>query len=449
MKRVAMLACLVMTATAASAQTPDRTSAWRADIDVVREEFLQADLSYSPAARSAAIERLATLRAHVEQLSDVEISGELARIAALSENAHTRAYLLRNRGWWRRWPVRIWKFSDGWRVVAGRDEGASLVGARSFSIDGRPISEVEAAVRPLFAGNDSWATYMAGYSLTSPDALEASVGAAQGRWIVEDDRGQSSATTLTAMRSPSPEAPRLTPEENWWFLSPKHPALQGWTHVLGQADLPSYLSAPEAGYLVRRCDDALYVQYFRAQDAGSETVSAFGDRVMAEVRSAAPNVAIIVDLRFNTGGDFNKARRFFADLAQSQVGLQPGRLFVVSGIATFSAGTTPVAYLRENSRATIIGDGPGEGLEWWAEGGNVALPHSGITMHFADGAHTYSRAPIADPAHVHLDLNIDSNAPTEPVTLSWARYLSGGDDVLERSVHDPLRCGNPIEPGQL
>jgi hypothetical protein len=300
-------------------------------------------------------------------------------------------------------------------------------------------------VRPLFAGNDAWATYMAGYSLTSPDALKASGLAGEGDWLVEDDQGRRRTVTLHAMASPSPDAPRASPEENWWFLSPNHAASAGWTHALGQGALPTYLSAPETGYLLRRCEGALYVQYFRAQDSGAETVSDFGARVMAEVRNASPDDRVIVDLRFNTGGDFNKARQLFADLASSDVGQQSGRLLVVSGVATFSAGSTPIAFLRQSSQATIIGDGPGEGLEWWAEGGNVVLPHSSITMHYADGAHTYSRSQIADPSHVHLDLNIASNAPAEPFTMTWADYRAGRDAVVEKALGKVLRCDEVVD----
>ena len=112
---------------------------WRTDIDVARKEWLAKDRSFTPDARREAEARLAALATRVPQLADYEIVAELARIAALSRNAHTRAYVLRNRGYWRRYPIRIWKFADGWRVVAGQGAGEALIGRRIVAIDGKPV----------------------------------------------------------------------------------------------------------------------------------------------------------------------------------------------------------------------------------------------------------------------------------------------------------------------
>lgn len=99
---------------------PGRLARWNADLDAVRDRFLVADRSYPPLERQAAARRVEALRARLAQTDDVRVVAELARIAALSGNAHTRAYVLRNRGVWRRYPVRIWRFADGWRVVAAQ-----------------------------------------------------------------------------------------------------------------------------------------------------------------------------------------------------------------------------------------------------------------------------------------------------------------------------------------
>ena len=115
-------------------QTPDSAAKWRQDIFVTRSEFLQKDQSFTPARRKRAAERLDRLSREVPRLTDQQIVAELARVAASADNAHTRAYLLRNRGWWRRYPIRIWRFSDGWRVIAVRPGHEALLGGRMLSI---------------------------------------------------------------------------------------------------------------------------------------------------------------------------------------------------------------------------------------------------------------------------------------------------------------------------
>src|SRR6476659_510503 len=87
-------ACVPASAAGAAGAPPsdDRAAAWREDLDVARDEFLLRDRSYSPRARADAAERLQRLREHAGRLDDVEIAAELARIAALAGNAHTRLY---------------------------------------------------------------------------------------------------------------------------------------------------------------------------------------------------------------------------------------------------------------------------------------------------------------------------------------------------------------------
>jgi len=157
------------TADADARRSAARAAAWREDLDVARDEFLRRDRSYSPAARADASHRLQRLRERTGRLDDVQIAAELARIAALAGNAHTRLYVLRNRGHWRRYPLRLWRFADGWRVVAAQGEASTLLGGRLTHVAGRPVDTVFASLRPLFAGNDSWAQYMGSYTLTSPD----------------------------------------------------------------------------------------------------------------------------------------------------------------------------------------------------------------------------------------------------------------------------------------
>lgn len=429
----------------AGAQTPpDRLDGWRQDIGVIRDQFLTVDRSYSDADRADARARLDRLEADLPHLSDQQIVAQVAMVAATAHNAHTRAYLLRNRGWWRRYPIRIWPFADGWRVVAVRPGYEALLGARLTRINGRPIAEAQLAVRPLFAGNDAWAAYMATYSLTSPDALQG-VG-----FTTSDDarfEGVNGGHAVAMTVQPAPFVRRDGPEESWWFLSPAHPAAAGWRHVLASSQAPTALGDPARNYLFRRCDrDVLYVQFFRAQDGETETVAHFGERLLANIEANPPR-KMIVDLRFNTGGNLQLAAPFFAALAQTQLAQRRGGLYAIAGINTFSAGITPLAQLRQDTRVTIVGEGPGDALDTWSEGGNIPLPYSGIQMHFADQAHTYSRIDYHLPDDLlALNIDVDSVTPDRRAPWLWRDYIAGRDRSLEAIAGRNLRCGAAIDP---
>jgi hypothetical protein len=444
-RAAAALMLWALAGAAAHSQTADRATAWREDLQAARSQFLEKDRSYAPAARRAAEAELGRLEASVDRLSDVQIVAGLARVAAVSENAHTRAYLLRNRGYWRRYPVRIWRFEEGWYVIAARPGHEHLLGRRIVSVAGRPVQDAARALRPLYAGNDGWADYMATYTLTSPDALIGQgllSGDGEAAWEVRDPGGRVRRVRL----SPEPFEPRDGAEESWWFLSPEHAAVKGWRQVLAGRALPPALRAVNRNYDLLRCADGVaYVPFTRAQrQSQTDTLDTFAKRLLGEVEADPPR-KLILDLRFNTGGDLSQGFPLFKALAASRLGQEHGRTFVVMGPSTFSAGISHAAQMRQFSRAVFVGTEPGDDLETWSEGANIVLPHSKLTLRPTDKAHTYSKAAHGlAKADVYLDLDIDHLRPDLPARWSWAAYRTGRDPFTEAVLDRPLRC--PTEP---
>jgi hypothetical protein len=317
-------------------------------------------------------------------------------------------------------------------------------------VAGHPVEEALARLRPLFAGNDSWAQYMGSYTLSSADALHAAGlvdlhGDAEFR--VEID---GSAQSLTL--APSRFERREGPEESWWFLSPAHPAAgASWRHALAAVSLPESLRGAPVDYRFLRCaDDVVYVQFNRAADTpGGEPLAAWSKRLLTELARRPPQ-RVVFDLRLNTGGDLTKARPLVEALAASSLGQERGAIVVLSDVTTFSAGITPLAVLRGTSQAVVVGRPPGDGSDFWAEGGNIVLPHSRLVLHYADGLHSYSgRArAIGLAEHLPLGLSVSSLAPDVPVAWRWSDYTAGRDPDVVAALGAPLRCDADATPSR-
>ncbi|HEX6747654.1 MAG TPA: hypothetical protein VF092_10225 [Longimicrobium sp.] len=417
---------------------PQRTSmtpdGWRADLRFAADSFLARDRSFGDEARARFRSAVAALSDSADRLTNEEVIVGLARAVAMAENAHTRLYLVRNRSEVRRLPVRVWWFDDGLFVVRAQPGYEALLGARLLRICGRGVDEVRRLVRPLYAGNDAWGEYMAGYTMTSPEILAGlhvcAPGAPPSVTFVGRD-GRRGERVL----EPLPLRHSTEPTEAWWDLSPLHPGAQGpWASALpaDSARLPLYLRDPLRAYWIAwlPTERTLYIQHNRAVQMRDETMDAFTQRVLAAL--AGDSISrIVLDERFNTGGNLQIARPFVERLAAA-VGERRLPLYVITGRATFSAGLTHVAQIRQWARATIVGDGPGEGMEFWSEGGNLVMPSSGLTLHFADKVHSYG-ARKTQPRSPYLDTELfaDRVTPEIRVRMTSRDYFAGRDPALE------------------
>jgi hypothetical protein len=199
----------------------NRNEAWRQDIDVVLTRFLRYDRSFGESQREVARARLQKLRAAVDRLTDAAITVELARAVALSGNAHTRLYLMRNRTEVRRVPLRVWWFRDELRIVRAAAEHAALLGCRVTAIGQRDVSTVLRQTQDIKPGNASWQRYMSAYFLTSPDILF-------GAGVIPNPERLPLTISCGGARHnveipPLPLRRSSAPVESWWDLAPSYP----------------------------------------------------------------------------------------------------------------------------------------------------------------------------------------------------------------------------------
>jgi hypothetical protein len=417
------------------ASTSPRTVAWRQDLELAVSEFLAKDRSFSPEERSQFRREIENLRHSVDRRSDEQIIVGLARAIALSGNAYTRAYILRNRGYLRRYPIRVWWFRDGLFVVKAKPEHRDLLGLEIKSIARRNVSRLAKTVEPLFAGNDSWDRYMSTYSLTSPDVLlglDLIEGDGAAEFVFHDKTGRA----MKRVIEPLPLERLDRPTEAWWDLSPLHPGNQSpWESVLPRdaQQLPLYLQNPTKNYWFIHLPNqkALYFQFNRASPMPDESVEAFSKRLLDAVAELQPE-KLIVDIRFNTGGNLQLGSALFEHLATLPLAQDRARFFVIVGRNTFSAGITHVAQLKQLSQPTFVGEAVGDVLDFWSEGGNVVLPNSKLILHYADRFHAYSTIDYPNlKQYFYLDLNVESVDPDIWIEQSSVDYLTLRDPALE------------------
>lgn len=419
-------------------QPANRLEAWQQDLDVVERKLPRYDRSLSAEEARRFRETVGALRQTLGKKSDAEIVVGLARAVALAENAHTRLYILRNRTELRRLPIRLWWFADGLRVVKATPAHRDLVGCSVERIGEHSPGRVREAVAPLFAGNGSWREYMSVYSLTSPEALF-------GLGLVADMEKvpwefHCGDRSVRATLEPLPLARSASPTEAWWDLTPaRQPtANQEWASAPVASPLPLYLRHPDSFYWHEYLPEAqaLYVNYSRSQRMPSgPALEEFTQRIAEDVRDK-PLKRVVIDLRFNTGGDLGLGRPVMEGL-HALAEAKGARVAVISGRATFSAGLFHLVQWKSWG-ATIVGEPAGDELDFWSEGGNIILPNSKLYVHYANGFHTYSRKDYPEFKPYFGDLDVDTVAPNVLVLMTWDEYVRGEDPALQKALEDQI-----------
>ena len=409
----------------------NRQEAWRQDIDVVLSRFLRYDRSFSAPRREAARVRLQKLRTRVAALPDAAIIVELARAVATSGNAHTRLYLMRNRTEVRRVPLRVWWFGTELRVVRAATEYADLTGCRVIGIDRWDVISAFRKVRDIKAGNASWQRYMSAYFLTSPDILFGAgvLPNAERLPLTVKCGGRTRRVKVT----PSPLRRSSTPVEAWWDLAPGYRYSDAeLKSALTVEKAPLYLQHPDRNYWVEylSAPAIIYLQYNRAQEMSSDPLSDFIGRV-TRILDGNPVKGLIIDVRFNTGGDAGVGTEIVETLNGRLKGVP---VVVLTGRATFSAGITSAAQWKQFANASIVGEPVGDNLDLWSEGGNLLLPNSHLTVHYANGFHAYSQREYPAFQPYFSDLNVATLTPDEIVEVTWSDYVAGRDPLLEAAV---------------
>ena len=407
----------------------DRSEGWQQDIDALMRRLALVNRAFSPAERALFIETLETLRSEVGRLTDAQVTMRIASAMAIDEEPHTRLLLLRNATALRRFPIRLWWFPDGLRIVRTTPEYRDLLGCRIEDFDGVPARSARDMAGGAYAGNPSWRDYMTTYTLTSPEALhglgitprldEAEIGVA--------DCGPPARRRLR----PLPLVRSTRTVESWWDLSPLRESPHGITsHALEAKGrtLPLYLRHAGSNYAYEYLSDRKisYLQFSRSSPDDKEKPKAFGDRVIAEIEQHRPK-AVILDLRFNTGGDSAVSSELIRRLNESTGNIPR---YVITGRATFSAGISALAQFLSGGPATIVGEHAGDDLDHWSEGGYIELPNSRLEVDFQTVLHSYSSSPC--PRDIScVDMSVDSIAPDLPVTTTWADYLARRDPALD------------------
>jgi hypothetical protein len=364
------------------AEPIDREEAWEQDLEYLRNSLPKYNKSFTPESQAEFEAIVDTTRERVSALSDNEIYVNILRAVAAPGDGHTSVNMMPSAQKLRRFPLRFYWFSEGLYVVRTAAEYTRFIGLRVLEIGGSDPEDLVRQIRDVVAGNESAVRYESIYYLSSPDFLQG-INAVTDPETVPIVFQQPDGSTTSAEFSPAPMGEQVYGYSSWRELSPLSTESQdtdGMLHILDGVALPPYLSSPNrsCSYEYIAEHQTLYVQVNQNTNLNSK-MSDFAKEV-EEAFASHTIESVIVDLRFNTGGNLLLTTDLVKGIPEWHTG--SGDIYIVVGGPTFSAGIVTAARLKyfSGDRAVVVGEPAAEGLKFWAETRLFTLPNSQILI---------------------------------------------------------------------
>jgi tetratricopeptide (TPR) repeat protein len=311
----------------------------------------------------------------IPELDPQRIFVEILRIVAQVKDGHTRVTKRDPDGFaFRRYPLRLYLYSDGLFVQEAAPEYARAVGARVVKIGSATTEQAIRAAREICSHDNEMQikTWIPRW-LVIPEAL-------RGLGLIEDmeksqfvveQRGEQIAIDLKPVSI-------FDPEEKWIDARDK------------SAPPPLWLKDPRNLYWFEYLPDSktVYVQYNAVAEKKDETIAAFAKRLFDFVEANSVD-RFVLDIRRNGGGSAHLNLPFIHGLIRSDKLKEPGKFFVIIGRNTFSAAMFFVGDLEQHARPIFIGEPTGGKANHYGVNGTSAqtsfiLPHSRLVIELSN-----------------------------------------------------------------
>lgn len=358
--------------------TPEQ---WREDLSVLAEELPRRHADLFFAMRRERFDRaVRSLHDRIPSLAAHQIVVELSTIVAMATDGHTELMPLQEASGFRVLPLALYQFGEDLHVIRAEERHREALGARVLRVGSVPASDAVQRVIPvLSADNQMEYLHTAPRYLVSPEILAAlGIVGDVGPVPYEIETRAGRRLTIHVRPSPGSTDPELLNARTEAGASPTLAA-----------------SRPDEWYWFTFLEDSrtAYFQINASQDQEGKPKLARVTRDFLAMLDAKRPERVVVDVRINSGGNVARNDALVRGLQWRPYLHQRGRLFVITGRRTFSAGFDIPLRLREVAGALLVGEparaapkGPGNREEF-------TLPWSGLKVDYSDRLDTRSVAP--------------------------------------------------------
>lgn len=353
---------------------------WKADLDYFEQRLTKEHKDFfSLVAQEDFKKAVEEFRAKIDGLNDDECKIEFLKLSAMANDGHTMLFPVDFAADFHFFPVSIYYFSDGYYVVKAADQYQSAVGKKVVKVGNLPIEEVFQKLKTFIGAENDW---------NKRDRFQMYLGVMAELLHTQKIIEEKNICSLTLQDEDGKEFVKDIKSEPFFTYF-------YWSIIrsAGNEISPVFPNFREDWYWFKYDEQTenLYLQITQLNNQKSkESFTAFIERLGNEIEKQKIG-KLIIDIRANMGGNNQIFGKLIEILRQPKIN-QPGKLFLLTGRKTYSAGVNLTSVILNQTKAIVIGEPTGEGHNQFGDSITFSLPNSQLKIQVSKVLHLGSIA---------------------------------------------------------
>ncbi len=344
------------------------------------------------------------IETNIPSMSENEAAMEFYRLCAFLKDAHTFPLLPGINS--HNLPIRIFKFKEGWYVIDAGRSNKDLIGTRLLKIGSADIEDIyEIHSKYISAESRTGQLHRFTYIALMSEWLETQ------SFIPDDKKATVTLENQSGVQLKKEMKPVNGLFYSYWRIFQQVENSQSWV----------FENYRKKKYKIEILEDSktLYIQC----NAMSPKIAEFSEQITEFTENHSFDRCII-DLRNNAGGNDIYDEKFIRSIKNNPLINQRGKLFVLIGRYTFSAGVILANKLQLQTKAIFIGEPTAQGSAFYANPDFISLPNSRMIILVSTTSTT--RAQATWPFDTGNEIT-----PDIEVSYTYKDYLAGKDPAFE------------------
>jgi hypothetical protein len=345
----------------------------------------------------------------IPTLQDHQIMAEMVRLAALLGDGHTYVNPY-NEGHFRLYPLEAAWYGDEFLVTAAAPEYEQAIGTTITRIGETDIGAAFERLTPYIEhDNLQQLRSSSGLVLLTPEFLHTAgliTDMESAPFTFEGADGQPFTLNLVPGALGAPSA-------DWIGIYAKF-----------AVERPLWAQNRDKNYWYTYLEDSgtVFFQYNRCANDPDQPFEQFASEMFAFI-DANPVQRVIIDLRFNGGGNSTVIKPFIDGMRTRSALNTEDTFFAFIGRGTFSSALMNAIDLATQTNATLVGEGTGGKPNGYGEVRDFTLPNSGLPVQYS--TRFFNNVPGYEG---------DSYEPDREIVMTAEDVLAGRDPLLETAI---------------